>query len=60
MVLIGFWAIAPDDATVSTYRGSVLLVVWVGFAALFRGISDLIIGFRLHSAHKALDTPNPA
>jgi uncharacterized membrane protein HdeD (DUF308 family) len=60
MVLIGFWAIAPDDATVSTYRGSVLLVVWVGFAALFRGISDLIIGFRLHSAHKALDAPSPA
>jgi uncharacterized membrane protein HdeD (DUF308 family) len=60
MVLLGFWAIAPDDATVSTYRGSVLLVVWVGFAALFRGISDLIIGFRLHSAHKALDAPSPA
>ena len=60
MVLIGFWAIAPDDATISTYRGSVLLVVWVGFAALFRGISDLIIGFRLHSANKALDAPSPA
>jgi uncharacterized membrane protein HdeD (DUF308 family) len=60
MVLIGFWAIAPDDATVSTYRGSVLLVVWVGFAALFRGISDLIIGFRLHSANKVLDAPSPA
>ena len=60
MVLLGFWAIAPDNATVSTYRGSVLLVVWVGFAALFRGISDLIIGFRLHSAHKALDGPATA
>jgi uncharacterized membrane protein HdeD (DUF308 family) len=57
MVLLGFWAISPDDATLSTYRGSVLLVVWVGFAALFRGISDIIIGFRLHSAHKALETP---
>jgi uncharacterized membrane protein HdeD (DUF308 family) len=60
MVFIGFWAIAPDDATISTYRGSVLLVVWVGFAALFRGISDLIIGFRLHAANKALDAPSPA
>jgi uncharacterized membrane protein HdeD (DUF308 family) len=60
MVLIGFWAIAPDDATISTYRGSVLLVVWVGFAALFRGISDLMLGFRLHSARKALDAPSPA
>jgi uncharacterized membrane protein HdeD (DUF308 family) len=60
MVLLGFWAIGPDDATVSTYRGSVLLVVWVGFAALFRGISDLIIGFRLHSANKTLDAPATA
>ena len=60
MVLLGFWAISPDADTVSTYRGSVLLVVWVGFAALFRGISDLIIGFRLHSAHKALDVPATA
>jgi uncharacterized membrane protein HdeD (DUF308 family) len=55
MVLLGFWAISPDDATVSTYRGSVLLVVWIGFAALSRGISDIIIGFRLHSAHKKVD-----
>jgi uncharacterized membrane protein HdeD (DUF308 family) len=60
MLLLGFWAVAPDDARVATYRGSVLLVVWVGFAALFRGISDLIIGFRLHSADKALDAPATA
>lgn len=55
MVLLGFWAISPDDATVSTYRGSVLLAVWIGVAALFRGISDIIVGFRLRSAHRALD-----
>jgi uncharacterized membrane protein HdeD (DUF308 family) len=55
MVLLGFWAISPDDATVSTYRGSVLLVVWIGVAALFRGISDIIVGFRLRSAHRDLE-----
>src|SRR5262245_4270717 len=54
MILIGLWAIAPDNSTVSTYRGIVLLVVWVGIAALFRGISDIIVGFRLHSAGKKL------
>ena len=54
MVLLGFWAISPDNATVATYRGAVLLVVWIGVAALFRGISDIIVGFRLRSAHKAL------
>jgi uncharacterized membrane protein HdeD (DUF308 family) len=57
MVLLGFWAISPDDATVATYRGAVLLVVWIGVAALFRGISDIIVGFGLRSAHKELETP---
>jgi uncharacterized membrane protein HdeD (DUF308 family) len=57
MVLLGFWAISPDDATVSTYRGAVLLVVWIGVAALFRGISDIIVGFRLRSAHRHLEEP---
>lgn len=57
MVLLGFWAISPDSATVATYRGAVLLVVWIGVAALFRGISDIIVGFRLRSAHKELGAP---
>jgi uncharacterized membrane protein HdeD (DUF308 family) len=54
MVLLGFWAISPDAATVSTYRGAVLLVVWIGVAALFLGVSDIIVGFRLRSAHQDL------
>jgi uncharacterized membrane protein HdeD (DUF308 family) len=57
MIGLGVWAISPDDETVSTYRGIVLLVVWVGIAALFRGISDIIIGFRLRSAHNQLEAP---
>ena len=52
MVVIGVWAISPDDSTVATWRGTVLLVFWVGIAALMRGISDIIIAFRLRSAHK--------
>jgi uncharacterized membrane protein HdeD (DUF308 family) len=60
MILIGFWAIAPDSQTVSTYRGAVLLVVWIGLAALFRGISDIVVGFRVRSAHKRLDRVAPA
>ena len=55
MVLLGFWAISPDNATVSTYRGAVLLAVWIGVAALFRGISDIIVGFRLRSVHRELE-----
>ena len=57
MMLLGLWAIAPDNQTVSTWRGTVLLVFWVGIAALMRGISDIIVGFRVRSAHKALTKP---
>jgi hypothetical protein len=59
MVLVGFWAISPDEVTLSTYRGVVLLVVRVG-AALLRGIRDIVIGFRLRSAHKRLEDPKAA
>jgi uncharacterized membrane protein HdeD (DUF308 family) len=60
MVLLGFWAIAPDNATVATYRGAVLLAVWIGVAALFRGISDIIVGFRVRSAHRELEGLAPS
>jgi uncharacterized membrane protein HdeD (DUF308 family) len=55
-IIIGFWAISPDSATVANYRGVVLVVVWVGAAAILRGISDIIVGFRLHSARKDLSS----
>ena len=44
MVLLGFWAISPDESTVSTYRGAVLLVVWIGVAALFSPTSSSASG----------------
>jgi uncharacterized membrane protein HdeD (DUF308 family) len=59
MILLGFWAISPDNETVSTYRGAVLLVVWIGVAALFRGISDIVVGFRLRSAREQPEAPGP-
>jgi len=52
MVMIGVWAISPDNQTVSTWRGTVLLVFWVGITALMRGISDIVVGFRLRSIRK--------
>ena len=47
-ILIGFWAsqqMFPARA--------VLLVFWVGFFALLRGISDIVVGFELRSASHA-------
>lgn len=47
-ILIGFWAIGYAG------RSIVLLVVWVGAAALARGISQLVFGFSLHRAGRQL------
>jgi uncharacterized membrane protein HdeD (DUF308 family) len=47
-VLIGFWAVGYAGRSVA------LLVVWVGAAALARGISSIFLGFGLHSAGKEL------
>jgi len=47
-ILIGFWAsqqMFPARA--------VLLIFWVGFFALFRGISDIVIAFELRGAARA-------
>lgn len=47
-VLIGFWAVGYIGRSIA------LLVVWVGAAALARGISDLVLGFTLHGADRKL------
>ncbi len=47
-ILIGFWAsqqVFPARA--------VLLIFWVGFLALFRGISDIVVAFELRSVAHA-------
>lgn len=46
-ILIGFWA-AGDFG-----RRSILLVVWVGVAALTRGMSAIAFAFELRDAHPA-------
>ncbi|GMU78922.1 MAG: hypothetical protein AMXMBFR46_17150 [Acidimicrobiia bacterium] len=48
-VLLGFWASQqyyPARAA--------LIIIWVGFAALFRGIGEIILAFRIRSEHKHL------
>lgn len=47
-VLIGFWAVGYSGRSIA------LLVVWVGASALARGISNIFLGFGLHSSGKEL------
>lgn len=42
-ILIGFWAVGYSG------RSIVLLVVWVAAAALAKGITDIVLAFRLRS-----------
>ena len=46
-ILLGFWAsqqLLPVQGT--------LLLIWVGWFALFRGISEIVIAFELRSAQR--------
>jgi len=45
-VALGFWA----SQQYITARAT-LLVLWVGFFAIFRGISDLVVAFEVRAAH---------
>jgi len=48
-VLLGFWASQqyyPARAA--------LILIWVGFAALFRGIGEIVLAFAVRSEHKQL------
>jgi uncharacterized membrane protein HdeD (DUF308 family) len=47
-ILVGFWATQQ-----ALPARAVLLIFWVGFFALFRGISDIVVAFELRSAAHA-------
>jgi uncharacterized membrane protein HdeD (DUF308 family) len=47
-LIIGVWAIGYPG------RSAWLLVLWVGIAALSRGITEIVLAFKLRGAHTAL------
>jgi uncharacterized membrane protein HdeD (DUF308 family) len=53
-ILIGFWAVGYAGRSIA------VLVIWVGAAALSRGISSLFLAFGLRKAGKELHRLNPA
>jgi uncharacterized membrane protein HdeD (DUF308 family) len=46
-IVLGFWASQQQFPA----RGA-LLLLWVGFFALFRGISEIVIGFEVRSRQR--------
>ncbi|MGL6278698.1 MAG: HdeD family acid-resistance protein [Gaiella sp.] len=51
-LLLGFWVSGPGFDEWG--KRVVLLVLWVGFAALFRGITEIVFAFKLHGLKKEL------
>jgi len=47
-ILIGFWA-----SQQAFPARAALLIFWIGFLALFRGISDIVVAFELRSGTRA-------
>jgi uncharacterized membrane protein HdeD (DUF308 family) len=47
-ILLGFWASQQRFPA-----RAALLLLWVGFFALFRGISEIVIAFELRSRQRA-------
>jgi uncharacterized membrane protein HdeD (DUF308 family) len=48
-LLLGFWASQQMFAP-----RALLILTWVGFAALFRGIGEIVLAFEMRRANKAL------
>jgi len=54
--LLGFWVSASDRVFDLAGRTAFILL-WVGFMALFRGVSDIVLGFSMLSYAKSDDSP---
>jgi uncharacterized membrane protein HdeD (DUF308 family) len=46
-ILLGFWVSQQEFPA-----KAVLLLIWVGFFALFRGFTDMMLAFELHAAQR--------
>jgi uncharacterized membrane protein HdeD (DUF308 family) len=46
-ILLGFWVSQQEFPA-----RALLLLIWVGFFALFRGFSDILLAFEVHSAER--------
>jgi hypothetical protein len=60
VVLLAFW-VSGSDRVDGLAQRSYLLLFWVGFLALFRGFSQIILAFTIHHAsHQEAPAIDPA
>ena len=53
LVLLAFW-VSGSDRVYALARRSYLILFWVGFMAIFRGISHIALAFSIHHARKVV------
>jgi uncharacterized membrane protein HdeD (DUF308 family) len=54
LVLLAFW-VSGSDRVYALAQRSYLILFWVGFMAIFRGISQIALGFTIHHEAKLAD-----
>lgn len=57
LLLLGFW-VSASDREFALGRRAFLILLWVGFMALFRGISEIMLAFALRRL-RPTGTPSP-
>jgi uncharacterized membrane protein HdeD (DUF308 family) len=61
LILLAFWVSGSDHAyRVNLARRAYLILFWVGFMALFRGITQIVLAFGLRHAGKEVAAGAPA
>jgi uncharacterized membrane protein HdeD (DUF308 family) len=55
LLLLAFWVSGSDRAYALAQR-AYLILFWVGFFALFKGIEQIILAFGVRHAGKEIDT----
>jgi uncharacterized membrane protein HdeD (DUF308 family) len=59
IVLLAFW-VSGSDRVYALQQRTVLILFWVGFMALFKGISEIALAFGIHHAGKMARESGPA
>ncbi len=55
LVLLAFW-VSGSDRVYALARRSYLILFWIGFMAIFRGVSQIALAFSLNHARKLADS----
>ena len=59
LILLAFW-VSSSDRVFNLQSRTYLILFWVGFMALIRGFTEIVLAFSIRRAHKDLEAAAPA